>query len=115
MTLPQSNATLTRVTGGATTEDFDRPAGDGSPLWEGEERVYWQEKRERTFGAEQDVIQRRSLIVQTGLRQWTNGETATITPDGGETITCRVQTVEARSLPGVPAGLQTTRLTMEAA
>jgi hypothetical protein len=108
--IPQSNATLTLVTGGGGSEDWDVSPGAVSTLWDEPVSAYYRSARERTFGATDDVIVRRTLIVPSGLRTWSEGETVTFTT-GGTERTGKIQAVEEFSLPGHP--LQTTRLTLE--
>lgn len=108
MTLPQINATVTLVTGQATSEDWNTAAGAGSTLWTGEQPGYYRETRERTVGDKSDLVTVRTLIVETGFRDWTEGENVTLTFQG-RTITGNVRLIETRDLPGHP--LQTTRLT----
>jgi hypothetical protein len=111
MSLPQSNALLTEVTGGGGSEDWSTTAGAGTVLWSGSTPAYFTESRERTFGGSDDVLIRRTLIVETDLRDWTEGETVTFTCRGSE-YEGKVQAIEARSLPGV-GSLATTRLMLE--
>jgi hypothetical protein len=110
MTLPQTNATLTRVTGGGGSEDWDQSAGAGAELWAGSSPAYFRSVRERTFGSTDDVLIRRTLIVETGLRTWAEGETVTFKV-GGIEKTGKVQAIEEHALDAHP--LQTTRLTLE--
>jgi hypothetical protein len=109
--IPQSNALLTEVAGGGSSEDWNTGAGAGTVLWSGSTPAYFTESRERSFGPTDDVLIRRSLIVETDLRTWSEGEEATFTHRGTEYVG-KVQLIEARSLPGV-GSLATTRLTLE--
>lgn len=111
MSLPQVNAMLTRVTGGGSSEDWGSVAGAGDALWAGSERAYFRASRHRNFGPTDDVLVKRVLTVETGLRQWAEGETVEYT-FMGVPATGKIQAVEEYSLPGHP--LQTTRLTFEA-
>lgn len=108
--IPQVNATVTKVTGGAVSEDWDTAAGTGPTVWTGSADAYYQEKRERVTGDRADLILRRNLIVDTGFRVWTEGEVVTFSTELGEQ-TGRVKVIEARALSGNP--LATTRLTLE--
>lgn len=112
MTLPQSNATLTKVTGGGGTEDWKTAAADGPAVWTGSYPAYFMEKRERVFGeGGADLLKRRVLIVETTLRDWTDGEIVHFTFNGQEQ-TAKVQMIEARSLAAAGPMATTTKLTL---
>lgn len=66
MELPLANATLTKITAGGQSADYDVDAGDGDPKWEGEEAIYFQEEEERVSGGDgSDLIVSRSIFVLT--------------------------------------------------
>lgn len=110
--IPQTNCLISKVTGGAVSEDWDTSAGAGSNVWTGSMPAYFRENRERVTGETADLVLRRSLIVQTDERDWAEGEIVTFRMDGGAEQTGQVKMIEARSLPGLPSGIQTTRLTL---
>ena len=107
--IPQVNATVTKVTGGAASEDWDTPAGVGATVWTGSADAYYSEKRERVTGQQADLVLRRSLIVDTDFRVWSEGEIVTFETEQGAQ-TGKVKVIEARALSGNP--LSTTRLTL---
>lgn len=111
MSLPQSNATLTRVAGGGTSEDFDVPAGADADKWAGKMGVYVQERTERlTHDRASDVIVERVVVVPASLPvEFAQGDTLTLDRDG-EVVTEDVRAVARRELPGVPG---TVRLVLE--
>jgi hypothetical protein len=112
VSLPQANATLTRVAGGGYAEDYDRAAGADSEKWAGSAEAYYQERRERVAAAgETTLILRRSLIVANDVASFSEGDVVSFTFDGSSR-TGNVQVIERREY--APAGeLQTTRLTLE--
>jgi hypothetical protein len=103
----------------AETEAFrDADAGAPTQLWAGSVRAYFSEKRDRTGGggiSAGDLLVRRSLFVAEGdaAVTWEAGLILTFALDGGASQTGTVQNVERRILDGIPASLQTTRLTLE--
>ena len=112
MTLPQTNAILTGVTGGGSSEDWDTPAGAGDNEWTGSAKVYYQEKREWVTGQQADDVLSRILYVETSLRDWTRGEIVTFRVGSGPEQTGKIRMIERRELPGV-GSLASTRLTLE--
>lgn len=112
--LPQANAKLLEVAAGGASEDWNTPAGAGTPEWAGEADAYYREKRERVAEiGNSDTILRRILIVETSIRNWSEGEIVTFQTeaDAGPT-TGKVQMIERSSLQGV-GNKATTRLTLE--
>jgi hypothetical protein len=113
--LPQTNARLTKVAGGGTSEDYDVPEGADDAKWEGDADAYYQEKRERvSAGGDTDLVLRRALIVETDLGiDFEEGDTVAFTLSVGDR-TGKVQVIERRELAGM-GPLATTRLTLEVA
>lgn len=109
--LPHSNATLTKVAGGGTSEDYDAPAGADTQKWAGRVGVYVQERTERvTVQAGSDVIVGRVAVVPAGLPvTFEQGDTLTL-DFRGATVTETVRAIATRAMPGV---LGTTRLVLE--
>lgn len=115
----QSNATLTKVSGASGGESFDGPAAPGAQKWAGSAPAYMRESRDRQLGAAgSDRVLVRSLIVQNDNPPiaWRSGDVAEIT-FAGAALVATVKLVERRAVddPDIPAEVQTTRLTLEAA
>lgn len=111
----QENATLTRIAGAGTDEDWDEPGEPGDEKWAGEVGAYYSEKRERVFGGgDQDVVLRRTLIVShDAVTELDNDDLVTFTYAGSQQ-TAKVSLIERRDLAGLPPSVRTTRLTLEA-
>lgn len=118
----QSNARITKVEGGgATSEDWDQPAGDPADLFGGRAQAYYREKRRRetgpgSAGGANDVVE-QTLIVETRRPDlgWLEGYRITFRVDGeAAERTGKVRNVEAsRMAPLAATGVETTRLTLE--
>ena len=110
--LPQTNATLTAVTGPGSAEDYDRPATDGPVKWAGSERVYLLEQTSREDGqSATTVVETRTLIVSDALGvAWSEGDTVTVARVGEPPVTVPVRAVAPRRVPGLPG---TVALTLE--
>ncbi len=120
--IPQANATLTQVAEAPRTDTFrDSEVLAAVSLWQGAAGCYYQEKRERTPGAAEDLLVRRSLLVEEGnpVVPPPSGQTAggfqseqvvTFT-FGGVAQTGTIQHVERRVFP-IAGSVQSTRLTL---
>lgn len=111
--LPFSNATLTAV---ASEQFVAEGARDETsvPRWTGEERAYYQEKRERWRGTTDTELHLvRFLYIDSAtddlVGKIADDDQLTFTFEG-DTMTGHVDIVERRRLPGHP--LQTTRVTL---
>lgn len=113
MPTPQVNATLTQVRAPALAEDENLPAAPGAIKFTGAEGVYYQERSTLVASAEaaSNVIS-GLLIVPTTSLTYDRGDTVTFTTSTGTRVGI-VRDIERKELPGVPADIQTTRLTLE--
>lgn len=119
---PQTNAALLEVRGagggGANSDGYDGPAAavPGPVKFAGEVAIYYREKRDReqTAEGEQRVVT-REVYVDRGRPaiDWLSGDVVKIRTTSGDEISAAVRLVERRDLDGVPADLQTRRLTLE--
>lgn len=118
----QSNATITAVRGHGKRDDWDRnQGGEAGPYkWEGAARAYYREAtdRDRT-GAAVDVSVRRELIVDTADVDAMTVDTDDVlefTVDGeAGARTGTPQAIRRARLDGIPAALQTSKLTLDPA
>lgn len=88
------NATLTLVTGVGHPGDYDRDPTVGATKFTGEERVFWKESADRVpIGTTiTDVIIARSMLVDPSVSvAWAQGDTVTVTRDGGSSQTAKVK------------------------
>lgn len=110
--LPQTNATLTAVTGAGGSEDYDTAATTGAVKWEGRATAYFSERRARVEdGDSTSIVVTRSLVVAASLPvEWAQGDTLTFTYRGTAT-SGQVRAIERHEVPGV--ALATVRLTLE--
>lgn len=121
MAPPQSNATVTRVAGAGTEDDWDEPAAAGGEKWAGSIRAYYREATDRSSsaGGGVDVNLRRELIVETAdleLLGLDTDDTIEFTVDGAPAPSSgKAQVIRKSALAGVPSSLQTTKITLEAA
>ncbi len=88
-------------------------------VWTGSRRAYLREKRRevREGGASSFLVE-RTLIVALGAPEvdWAREQVVTFLRDqAAAPESAAVRDIERSSLPGVPAALQTTRLTLEPA
>ena len=85
MTLPEDNATLTKVESVVASDDYDYD-GSTETLWEGTEDCYFQHSLTRVkTGDATSVVGRRSLTVDDELEiDWAIGDTVTFIPYGGD-------------------------------
>lgn len=121
--LEQTNATVLRVAGSSTGENFDGPAAAGADKWvapDGElPNAYLRERRDRltTPGGQQRSLD-RLLIVETGTPavDWRSGDIVTFSYRGEQQV-ATVRLVDRHDVddPDIPADLQTSRLTLETA
>ena len=124
MSLPQENATLTKVTQGTAAkgarDDWDDPGtepdGAGATKWEGEEPAYYLDtvKREWT-GQGVNVVKVRALIIPSALARSIGVDTndvITFTAPAGDLVAV-AQQVRISELEEIPAELQTARLDLE--
>lgn len=119
MALPQTNAVLTLVQESSVDESYSGPEVPGVEKWAGSVAVYVRERRDRRpTPAGDDRPTDRLLLCQADDPpvDWRSGDWVTFTFRGVVEVV-RVRAVEARvvdDMAGVPAGLQTARLTLEA-
>jgi hypothetical protein len=116
--IPQANATVLKVEAPSTTDEWKPEDEELNPpdAYSGAAPAYYQERRERVLrGEAQDLLVRRTLIVEEGRPPvgWAAGQTVAFRVEGDAAdSTATVQHVERRRW--APAGsLQTTRLTLE--
>lgn len=114
---PQTNATLKSVAGETSADTWRGGATAGAEEHLGDVRCYFAERRDKASGDSADRVSLRWLIVA-------NSDLAPDVLSAGDVVVWRrdnraeddsgtVMTVERRELPGMPADLQTTRLTFE--
>lgn len=114
---PQTNATITKVAGAGTRDDWDRPAAAGPDKWLGEVRGYYSEKLRRLVvdGATQ-IVNARTLVLDTtdfdGMALDTD-DVVTFTPDGQAQSTGQAQAISRAALDAIPRELQTTRIELD--
>lgn len=117
MTLPQRNATLTRVAAASAAESYDGPAVAGPEKWAGQADAYLRERRDRdvTTGGGARTIDRLLIVEATLPIDFRSGDTVTFTPTGASEQTADVRLVERHTIddPEIDPDLQTTRLTLE--
>ena len=130
MSLPQDNATLTRVTtataatgnrddwdeavAGAATQTADEPAGAGAEKWAGTERAYFYEKADRVAGPEGvTILTRRALVVPTAVHDLIgvdHDDVLHFTVDRtGQELQATAASIRVADLDGIPDELRTTR------
>jgi hypothetical protein len=111
MQLPSlPNATLTAVNGPGFKADYDRDAAPGAVKFTGAAQAYFSEQILEQVGNQEDVIIRRSVVVDSHLDiDWEINDTVTVERDGG-TITGTIQSIRTTGAPGL-AGV--TRLILE--
>ena len=103
--LPQSNARLISVSRGGLTEDYDRPAGSNSPVWQGNMDAYVQQDIVSNFGdrGELNRVLKVTLFISGDIPITVRaGDTVVYeagNPNNPVTLAGRVQTV------GTPAFL----------
>lgn len=89
LTLPQRNATLTRIASGGTSEDYDQPAGADTTVWQGEADAWFHDRVGLNLGTggvagsgEADLIRRTYIVVPGELAEMVGpGVALTFTPD----------------------------------
>lgn len=121
---PQVNATLTHVAGagegGGTLGDFGHaeaggPVAPGASKWTGILAAYYSEKTVVVAGADgPDQLLQRTLIIDTGdvADLIDTDDVLTFALDGGAPQTGTAAMISRARLAGIPAELQTTRLTL---
>lgn len=111
---PQHNATVVRVRGAGTADDWDRPAGPGAIKWQGEARAYYREDTTRlTAAGATNIVTKRELIVTMDTLdelQLDSDDLITFTPDGAEETTATPQSIPRVRLAGLPRALQTSKI-----
>jgi hypothetical protein len=103
--LPMPNATLMKVSGGGTSEDYDSPAGSDTTKWTGLEGVYLNEATERRGGAEaSSIVITRSVIVLADVSQSIGrSETpSSSTRDDAEMVSEPIRAIQRTEYPGAP-------------
>jgi hypothetical protein len=114
----QENATVTRVAGAGTSDDWDRAPGAGAEKWAGEARAYYREATERVPGdGSTDVFVRRELVLEVDdvlAMALDTDDVLTFTVDGRPgTRTGTARTIPTPTLAGVPSALRTSRVVLE--
>jgi hypothetical protein len=117
---PQSNATVTAIAGAGTAPDWEEPGTAGAAKWAGSARAYYREATDRSAsdGGGVDVNLRRELILDTADLEAMGLDTddvVTFTVDGEDPTTGKAQVIRKAKLAGIPRGLQTSKITLEAA
>lgn len=104
--LPQSNATLLSLSRGGFTEDYDRPAGNVAPAWQGQEDAYVQRQIVSSFDSAGELkrVMRVTLFLSGDFPvPLQSGDTLVYTagdPDDAVTLAGRVQnSVDPAFLP----------------
>jgi hypothetical protein len=120
---PQTNCTVTRVAGAGVGDDWDRNEGGaaGPEKWAGEERAYFRRARDRQFdGGRVDVVKRDELVIEVAWVLRTGVDTDDVVtfvldeaPD--TPLEASPQVIPIKTLAGVPAGLQTSRIALQQA
>jgi hypothetical protein len=102
--LPMPNATLMKVSGGGTSEDYDSPAGSDTTKWTGLEGVYLNEATERRGGAEaSSIVITRSVIVLADVSvDWKIGDTVELERDDAEMVKEPIRAIQRTEYPGAP-------------
>jgi hypothetical protein len=96
--LPQSNASLLAVYRGGFSEDYDRPAGSTTPIWQGNIDAYSQRRIVSNFNASGELqrVLEVTLIISGDLPITLEpGDTLTYAvgnPDAPTTLAGRIQT-----------------------
>lgn len=103
MSLPQSNATLTKVARGGTSEDYDAPAGADAAAWEGVTACYIGERRATMTEGQVLNRERIEYAIVPGTIEVRTGDTITFTRDGGTPESRDVRAVKAPALRGIGA------------
>lgn len=120
MAPPQTNATVTRVAGAGVADDWDRPAQAGADKFAGAERAYFRRRGDRVAsGGRVDVLERDELVVEVAWVRTVGLDTDDVityvlddAPDAP--LTASPQAIPVKALAGIPAGLQTSRIALEA-
>lgn len=102
MSLPQRNATLTKVARGGTSEDYDAPEGADPTAWEGSSDCYVGERRATL--TEGRVLNRERVVyaLVPGTLDVRVGDTITYRrDDAGEPESRDVRAVKAPALTGL--------------
>lgn len=117
---PQTNATVTAVTGQGRPDDWDAAAVAGEAKWEGEARAYYRESlvelRNPTAGTV-TVTTRRELILDyedVAIMELDTDDVLTFVVDGAAAPTsASASTIPRRLLGAVPRALQTSRIILD--
>lgn len=117
---PQTNATVTAVTGQGRPDDWDTAAVAGEAKWEGEARAYYRESlvelRNPTAGTV-TVTTRRELILDyedVAIMELDTDDVLTFVVDGAAAPTsASASTIPRRLLGAVPRALQTSRIILD--
>lgn len=118
--LPQTNATLLAVTGRGSSGDWDRPGVAGAAKWAGRARAYYRDSLDRVQQGETvNVLKRRELIVEAAVVRESGMDTddlLTFRIDGqAGDVTARARVIPLRELAGIPSGLSSSRVILDAA
>lgn len=112
MSVDQANARLRSVEGAGSTDTYNGPQpDDGGALWTGNAGVYYEQRRERvTTGDAQDVLIRRTLLVDTDIPvAWEEGQVLELWTRRQGTLTLRIQAIEeTEPEPGQPGEIALT-------
>lgn len=114
---PQTNATVTAVTGQGRPDDWDTAAAPGAAKWNGAVRAYYRERMDRVAGAGTvTVVMRRELIVDIAdldAMGLDTDDVLTFDVDGTGPHTGTAKAIPRTALDGIPAELQTSRMVLE--
>lgn len=114
----QVNATITRVNGAGGTDAAEGPPAAGPEKWAapaGEQaNAYYREvkQRSRTSEGDERFVERTLRVQSDEWPEWEQGDVVAFTFRGLEQ-TGTVRLIDRAALDGIPAELQTTRLTLE--
>lgn len=99
--LPLVNATLERIAGGGTSEDYDTPAGTDAERWAGEEDAYLREELLTvTIGERRDEVQATRVTVPLSPGELaTRGDSITYTY-ADEQVTRTLRSIEVFRIYG---------------
>lgn len=115
---PQVNATILKVTGQGTADDWDRPAAAGADKWNGRVRAYYREATDRAVVENAvNVLVRRELILDVAdldLMGLDTDDTITFRADNASADDAgQAKAIRTARLAGVPRGLQTAKVTLD--
>ncbi len=99
--LPLVNATLERIAGGGTSEDYDAPEGADSERWAGKMGVYLREEiLTNVNGERRDEVKATRLTVPLALGDLTERGDSITYHYAGESVTRTVRNLEEFRIVG---------------